>query len=303
MSSSVATPPGTQPQFNPFAHTQDHDSFEFFESLNPNSVLHKIDLPAIHAFGMTLQITKFMVLLAVAAVLVMMMLFYLASRIRSGDPSKGVLQNILESLVYFVRDGIARPAIGNHDDADKFLPYLATTFLFVFIANLMGMIPFLGSPTASIAVTAALALVSFVITHSAGIREYGVFGYLKTFVPHIELEGPTKLMGIFLVPLIMILELMTPFIRVFVLSVRLFANMLAGHTALYMLLYFIKMVSATEWLSFNQADTALYWVVMPFSILLVTALSLLELMVAALQAFIFTLLTAIFIGLAKHPAH
>ena len=111
------------------------------------------------------------------------------------------------------------------------------------------------------------------------------------------------MIGFGLIPLIFVLELMTPFIRVFVLSVRLFANMLAGHTALYMLLFFIQMVTKPEWIAYNQAPEGLYWVVMPFSILLVTALSLLELMVAALQAFIFTLLTAIFIGLAKHPAH
>ena len=299
MSTHAPTPPGQQPTFNPFAHTQDMYSFDFFESLHSSSAFHKVDLPVI----LGLPISKFMVLLLVAAVLVAGMLSYLAIRMRDGRGPRGVIQNVLESLVYFVRDSIARPAIGDHHEADKFLPYLATTFLFIFTANLMGMVPFLGSPTASIAVTAALALVSFIVTHAAGIYQYGPVGYFKTFIPHIELDGPAKVMGFFLVPLIMFLELLTPFIRVFVLSVRLFANMLAGHTALYMLMYFIKMVSAAEWLDYNGAHPNLYWVVMPFSILLVTALSLLELMVAALQAFIFTLLTAIFIGLAKHPAH
>ena len=295
-----------QPTVNPFGEAQDHPYFELFGSLG--GYLHKIDLPKLPIPNPFTgedhyQITKFEVLLAATAVIVFAGLAFLAGRMRNGESPRGVLQNLLEAIVYFVRDQIARPAIGHGTDGDKFVPYLCTTFLFILVANLMGMIPFLGSPTASIAVTAALALVSFVVTHAAGIREYGPAGYFKTFIPHIELDGPAKAMKVFLVPLIMVLELMTPFIRVFVLSVRLFANMLAGHTALYMLMYFIRMVSHPEWLSFNQADPRLYYAVMPFSILLVTALSLLELMVAVLQAFIFTLLTAIFIGLAKHPAH
>ena len=291
------TPTGVAPAVDPFAETSDHPYFELFESLHLDIPLPKIPTP----FG-DYQVTKFEVLLAFTAAVVAAMLLYLGSRMRSGAPPRGVLQNLLESLVYFVRDDIARPAIGGHD-GDKYVPYLATTFLFVLIANLMGMIPFLGSPTASIAVTAALALVSFVVTHASGVKEMGLAGYAQSFVPHIALDGPAKLMGVFLIPLIMVLELMTPFIRVFVLSVRLFANMLAGHTALYMLMYFIRMVSHPDWLSYNEAPPALYYAVAPLSVLLVLGLSLLELLVAALQAFIFTLLTAIFIGLAKHPAH
>ncbi len=302
MAKEAATVPGTQPTLDPFLHSQDADHFEFFGTLSKDSPLHAIELPKFHVGGYLIEITKFEVLLAIVAALTMAALFYLAARIRAGGPPRGVLQNLLEAIVYFVRDSIARPAIGGHD-GDKYVPYLATTFLFILIANLLGMIPFMGSPTGSIAVTAALALVSFFVTHISGVVQYGPVGYFKTFIPHIELDGPAKAMGIFLVPLIMFLELLTPFIRVFVLSVRLFANMLAGHTALYMLLYFIEMVSNPNWLAYNQADPRLYYVVMPFSIVLVTALSLLELMVAVLQAFIFTLLTAIFIGLAKHPAH
>lgn len=297
MTQDVATPAGKQPVLDPFTHSMDSDHFELFESLHLSLHLPKIHLPGLGDW----QITKFIVLLTVVAAVVAGLVFYLAGRMRNGASPRGVLQNLLEAAVYFVRDQIARPAIGH--DGDKYVPYLATTFLFVLVANLMGMIPFLGSPTASVAVTAVLALVSFIVTHASGLRQFGLVGYAKTFVPHITLEGPTKVMGIFLIPLIMALELMTPFIRVFVLAIRLFANMLAGHTALYVLMYFIRMVSHPDWLAFNGAPPRLYWVVMPFSILMVTAMSLLELLVAGIQAFIFTLLTAIFIGLAKHPAH
>jgi F-type H+-transporting ATPase subunit a len=110
-------------------------------------------------------------------------------------------------------------------------------------------------------------------------------------------------MSVTLIPMIFVLEVMTPFIRLFVLAVRLFANLLAGHAALYVMLVFIQMVSKPNWLAYNEASPNLYYLVAPLSTLLVTVMSLLELLVAGLQAFIFTLLTAIFIGLAKHPAH
>jgi F-type H+-transporting ATPase subunit a len=249
------------------------------------------------------QVSKFHILLGIAAVLTAFMLIWLG---------RGVFQGLLESLVYFVRDQIARPAIDHHDDhghvhhdGDKFVPFLATTFLFVLVCNLLGMIPFMGSPTASIAVTAALSLVGFIVTHGAGMAQNGVGGYFKTYIPHIHLDGGPgmKMFGFALTMLIMGLEMMTPFIRAFVLAVRLFANMVAGHVAIFVLLFFIKMVSQPEWLNYTQGPSFMYYLVAPMSVLMVTALSLLELLVAGLQAFIFTLLTAIFIGLAKHPAH
>ena len=107
------------------------------------------------------------------------------------------------------------------------------------------MIPFLGSPTASIMVTGALALVSFVVIHASGIGEMGTSKYLKTFIPHIDIEGGAG-MQIFAGVLkfgMAILEYLTAFIRAGVLAVRLFANMLAGHTVLFMILFFIALVA------------------------------------------------------------
>ncbi len=283
-----------KPPFNAFAEAGDTSHWEFFETLHLSYQLPKI--------GGVFQVTKFHILLAVAAFLVAMMMIWLGRKMKNGDVPRGTLWNMLESILFFVRDDIARPGIGEHD-GDKYVPYLTTTFLFILVANMLGMIPFLGSPTASLAVTAALALVSFAVIHISGIKENGLTGYLKSYIPHIELDGPTKLMGIFLIPLLAVIEILTPFLRTVILAVRLFANMLAGHTALFVLMFFIKMVSDPKWLAYNEADSNLYYIVMPFSVILVTALTLLELMVAALQAFIFTLLTAIFIGLAKHPAH
>ncbi len=293
--------PGLKPFVDYTAEAQDHPYFEFFESLHL-----KLDLPNIAGW----QVTKFHVLLGLAAVLTGVILVWLGRRMRSGAPPRGVAQGAAESVVYFVRDQIARPAIDHkdhhghvHHDGDKYVPFLGTTFLFVLIANMLGMIPFMGSPTASIAVTSALALVVFLYTHFSGIQQNGFAGYMKTFVPHIQMEGPAKILAFALVILMFCLELLTPFIRPFVLAVRLFANMLAGHVAIFVLLFFITMVAKSEWLAFHGGSPSLYYLVTPLSVAIVTALSLLELLVAGLQAFIFTLLTAIFIGLARHPAH
>jgi F-type H+-transporting ATPase subunit a len=301
----IPVAPGEKPFVDFTAEAQDADHFMIFESTGA-----EIPLPAITIGDYTWQITKFHVLLGIAAVITAAVLLWLGRKMRSGEPPRGVVQGIFESLVYFVRDQVARPAIDHddghghvHHDGDRYVPFLTTTFLFILVANLLGMIPFLGSPTASIAVTATLSLITFVYVHFWGIKKNGAVGYFKSYIPHIELEGPAKVLLIFLVPLIMILEMMTPFIRAFVLAVRLFANMLAGHVAVFVLLFFIHMVSHEEWVAYHKGPDWLYYLIAPMSVAIVTALSLLELMVAALQAFIFTLLVAIFIGLARHPAH
>jgi F-type H+-transporting ATPase subunit a len=284
---------GGVPTLDPFHHTSDNGYFEIFESLP-----HKIALPELYPGG----ISKFQILLLLAAVITASAFIWLGRKMKNGDTPIGTMWNFLESILFFIRDEVARPAIGDHE-GDKYVPFLTTTFFFILICNLLGMIPFLGSPTGSIAVTAALSLVSFAVTHWAGISENGVGGYIKSFIPHIELDGPAKIMGLFLIPLIAVLEFATPFIRAFVMSVRLFANLMAGHMALYILMFFITMVSKPDWVASNGAPEWLYYVVAPACVTMVTILNLLELMVAGLQAFIFTLLTAIFIGLAKHPAH
>ena len=284
-------------KINPFSHVVDNSHFEIFETMGL-----VIDLPTIHVFGQTVPI-KFLLLITVCAIGVAGAMIWLGNKMKNGDTPRGYLWNLMESLLFFVRDKIARPGVGEHD-AIKYLPYLATLFLFVFAMNLIGLFPFMASPTAAIMVTGALALVSFAVIHISGLKEHGTQGYLKTFIPHIHMEGGAamKLFGVVLVVGMAALEYATAFIRAGVLAVRLFANMLAGHTVLFMILFFIKMVSDPLY-KIPVAQDWMYWAVAPFSVLLVTALNLLELFIAGLQAFIFTFLTAVFIGLAKHPPH
>jgi F-type H+-transporting ATPase subunit a len=286
-----------QEKINPFGHVSDSDHFEIFPTAG--WVIH---LPNVHLFGQEVPI-KFLLLMTVCAIAVGWAMIWLGRKMRSGEPPKGYLWNLMESLLFFVRDKIARPGIGEHD-ANRYLPFLTTLFLFIFAMNLIGMIPFMASPTASIMVTGALALVSFVVIHVSGVKEHGAGGYLRTFIPHIHMEGGAgmRAFGFVLMLGMAVLEYMTAFIRAGVLAIRLFANMLAGHTVLFMILFFIQLVADPRY-QIPIAKDWMFWPVSVFSVLLVTALSLLELFIAGLQAFIFTFLTAVFIGLAKHPPH
>jgi F-type H+-transporting ATPase subunit a len=130
--------------------------------------------------------------------------------------------------------------------------------------------------------------------------------YLKSFIPHIHIEGGAGMQIFAKVLTIGMagLEYLTAFIRASVLAIRLFANMLAGHTVLFMILFFIALVSDPKYVvPIAEGKDWMFYPVSIFSVCLVVALSLLELFIAGLQAFIFTFLTAVFIGLAKHPPH
>lgn len=263
---------------NPFEHVLDAPHWHFFESQG-----HGLHLP----FG----VTKFMVLELVAAGLMVGLYIPLARRVRDGRPAKGAFWNALEAMLTFIRDKVAKPCIGEHD-ADRFVPFLWTIFLFILICNLLGMFPFLGSPTASISVTAALAVCAFAVIHGSPIAKMGPAGYLKSYIPHIEIPFG---IGYFLIPMIVVIEIIGHFIKAFVLAVRLFANMFAGHTVLAVILLFIVMS--------KDAPGYISWPITIGSVLGVTLLSLLELFVAFLQAFIFVFLTALFLGSTLHPAH
>jgi F-type H+-transporting ATPase subunit a len=182
---------------------------------------------------------------------------------------------------------VAEPAIGHHD-AHRFLPFLWTVFFFILGCNLFGLLPWAGSPTASLSCTGALAIVAICVTFGTGISKYGFLGFLKAQVPHLEMPFALK---IFMIPMIFVIEVIGIFIKHGVLAIRLLANMLAGHLVLAVILAFI---AAT-------AESVLYWGVTPVSVMGSVALSLLELLVAFIQAYVFTFLSALFIGMAAHP--
>lgn len=231
--------------------------------------------------------TKFMLLELVVAVLLVVVFGLLATRIKSGRAVKGKVANFLETLLVFIRDDVARPAIGKQE-ADAFLPFLWTIFFFVLGCNLLGMLPWLGTATGALGTTAALAFITFVVVILAGSKKLGFVGFLKAQVPHMELPKP---LGYFLVPLIFAIEIVGLFIKHIVLAFRLLANMLAGHLVLAVFMAFIS----------TTYGLIAWWGVAPASVLGAVAFSLLELFVAFLQAYVFTLLSALFIGAAVHP--
>ena len=241
-----------------------------------------------------LKITKFMVIEVFVAVILVVIFARLAQRMRGGERPRGRTWNMLEAMLVFLRDEVARPAIGSKD-ADRYLPLLWTMFFFVLGCNLFGLIPWMGSPTGALATTGVLALVTFFTVIGTGVAKFGGAGYFKSLVPHMDLP---RVLAILLVPMIFIIEIVGILIKHFVLSIRLLANMMAGHVVVAVIVGFI---AVTYW---NQAGTGvspLWYGVMPASVLGAMALNLLELFVAFLQAYIFVFLSALFIGMAVHP--
>jgi F-type H+-transporting ATPase subunit a len=235
-----------------------------------------IALPELHLWGYDLSITRHVVMMWIAGA-VLLLLFMLAVR-RVRDPVPRGLRNALEMLVVFIRDDVVRRAISH--DADRYTGYLLTTFFFILTCNLLGLVPGMATATGNISVTAGLALVAFFMIQLGGIRRWGLVAHVRNLVPH----G----LPLWLVPLMFVVELLSMFIRPFALCIRLFANMMAGHVVIlaFISLIFILGVLAS-----------------PIAIGFALFVHFLELFVAFLQAYIFTMFTAQFIGLSVHPAH
>lgn len=257
-------------------------------------VLNSAEWEILHFLNWTIHLpwpfTKYTVLMILAAGLICALYIPLAKSIQTGQAPRGAWWNLLESLLTFIRDNIAKPYIPHH--TDHYVPFLWTMFLFVLVCNLLGMLPFMGSPTASFPMTLTLAAIVFAFIHFSGIHENGVKGHLLAFAPHMDMPFAMKL------PILILMwpiEFFGLVIKCFVLSVRLFANMFAGHVVLATILLFIYQA--------RNFDPALFWTVTVSSVLGATALSMLELFVAFLQAFIFTFLTALFLGATIHPEH
>ncbi len=263
---------------NPLSHVVDHNTLEF--PWYPQA--WEVALPRFAGF----QLTRFMVTELIAAVLVALVVIPLARHVARHHVSRGWFMNMFEAIILYLRDNVARPAIGGHG-ADAFMPYLWTVFFFILFNNLLGLIPGLASATGNANVTVVLALMTLVTVILAGMREMGAAGFWIGIVPHLDVPPWLKP---FLWGLMFVIEVAGLFIRHAVLAVRLFANMLAGHIVLAVILGFIVMAKGV---AFYPVATA--------SVLGVIALSLLELFVAFLQAYIFTFLSALFIGSAVHP--
>lgn len=251
---------------------------------------------SIHLGGLDLSINKAVAYLLLGAA-VTMLVGVLLMRVKvTGPPGR---RQAVGEMIYEIaqtqvaEQGLPSKAVG------LWFPYVASLMLFIFVVNLLGFIPLplsdekftlagvelptfgIYAATASISVTLALALMTFVFTHVEGIRHNGTIGYFKSWIP----EVPKAML-----PLIVPLEILGQFMRLISLSVRLFANMLAGHM---LILTFIGLIFVLE-------NLALAVVAVPFA----TAFYLFEVViVVGIQAFIFAALSAIYIGSAIEPEH
>lgn len=245
-------------------------------------VSHLFQWPSIAFDGTPYAINK-TVLIYLGSMLVTMIIFTLAGRPRESLVPVGI-QHVAESGVNFVEESVVMQTIG--EDGKKFLPFLTSMFFFILFSNITEVIPFVQFPANSrMAMPITLALVVWVIFNFLGIKHQGFFGYLKNslFPPGVPLV---------LKPLVALIEFVSTFIiRPFSLAIRLWANMVAGH----LLLVSFAVLSAVLWES-TYAGAAL-----PFAMLIL--MTGFEILVSVLQAFIFTILTAVYIGGAMHPEH
>ena len=245
--------------------------------------------PANHWYEVA--ISKFMVIELVVALIIAAAYIWLARKVRHGAAPKGKIWNLLETFVVFIRDQVAEPAVGHHD-AHRFTPYLWTIFFFVLGCNLMGMIPWMGSPTGTFGVTLAFAALTLAIGFVGGVGRFGAVGYFKNLVPHMDLP---LVMAIFIKPMLFVIELLGLLIKHGVLAVRLLANMVAGHLVLLGIMGVAFSVEAV-----SQMTNVQWSIAAVISIAACTAFSLLELFVAFLQAYVITFLSALFIGSVLH---
>jgi F-type H+-transporting ATPase subunit a len=245
-------------------------------------ISHAVEWPII--FGGDLLGVNKVVLLMWLSVIVTFTFFFVASRQQQLIPA-GV-QNVAETAVDFIRNGIILQTMG--EEGLFYTPFLLMMFSFIFVCNIWEVIPIAQMPVnARIALPMFMALLVYVMYHFVGIKQQGFGGYLKSsLVP----PGVPKV----ILPLLVFIELITMMItKPLSLCVRLFANMFAGH----LLLITFSIISATLF--------AVQWqiVILPFSAFLLIALTGFEVLVAFLQAFIFTILTAVYIGQSMHPEH
>jgi len=281
-----------------------------------NPIHHILDKPVSGTESFTLfgspGFTIHMASILVAAFVTFFILRYAARRISVGDAgqgtdrflTKGRVAQIIEVVTLYLRDKVIEPVLGS--DTDRFLPYLLSVFYFILTCNLLGMIPFVdfqtvigkitvdseynwavfgGTATSNINVTIGLALVSFFVIQVHAFKSLGIGGWAH----HLTGGAP-----LYLLPIMLPIEFMGMFIKPAALAIRLFANMVGGHTMLAVLMMFGMMAfdATSSWFLTGSIEVV--------STIAAVVISFLELFVAFLQAFIFMFLTTVFIGQMSH---
>ena len=277
-----------------------------------------LDHPLIHlptVAGIDLSVTKHVLMLWIAAGVLFLIVTAVVRRyLRQDRRVPSGFMTVLEIAVEFIRDSIVRPNVGNKW-VNVYTPLLLTLFLFILIANVIGLVPVFDvialvnhtlihapedsfltqvthggvTATGNYNVTAGLATISFFAIIIAGVRAHGFVKHWKNMVPH-GLPLPVTL---FLIPI----EIMGMFVRPFALTMRLAANMSGGHIAILAILSFVFIFTGLYGAAAGVGVGAI------MSLPLAVGISGLEIIVVLVQAYVFTLLTAVFIGMAIHAHH
>lgn len=246
-----------------------------------------------HYINFDFKITKHIILITLAGILSVLSMKYLAHKLKRPFNRPTYLQSILEGLIDYMNKDVIGATLG--EEGKKYVPFCLTVFLFVLFSNILGLIPasvkfptengghsyIAGGLGANIGFTASIAVIVFIVYIFAGIRKKGIIRYWTSLVP--------KGLPIPLIPIIWVLEFITLFNRAFALAIRLFANITGGHIMMIVIPYLIIM-----------SGTLL---VSPFAVLFLAFIYVLEMFVAVLQAYIFSLLSAVYIGIAISDEH
>jgi len=269
-------------------HGGEHGGNMFAELLHHVQDSHELEIPFGHitlprfepfdllGISVDMSITKHVVFLWVSAVLLLLFVTIAARKNNKRSVPTG-FGNLIEVFVVFVRDEIAVLNMG--PTGIRYVPYLLTTFFFILVMNIMGLVPYGASATGNVSVTAGLAVIAFIMIQVAAIRAQGLGHYIA------HMTGGVHWL---LWPIMIPIEILGLFTKPFALCIRLFANMTGGHTviiALFGLIFIFKSY-------FVAVGPAAF----------VLGIMLLELFVAFLQAYIFTMLTALFMGLGIEAA-
>jgi len=255
-------------------HVQNSHEWNFF-----GYHIHLPQFEPVNILGIQidLSITNHVVMIWVAALFILIS-FTLAFRKRQMVP--GGFASLLEMMILFIRDEVAIPNLGM-EDGRKFTPLIATFFFFILTCNLMGLVPLFTTPTGNINITAAMALITLATGQLFGIKRHGFIGHFKSLVP----SG----VPLALIPLMFVIEIMGLLAKHFALLMRLFANMVAGHIVIFAFLALVFILKTVF--------------VAPFSVGFAIFVNLLEILVAFIQAYVFTMLSTLFIGMSLHPEH
>lgn len=245
--------------------------------------LGAFDMDTAHE-GAQLVLTNFQIFMLLSIAMIFVVLGGVANYVRTGRGD--ILSRAFAGFCMYVRDEMVYPVMGEHTGR-KFLPFFMTLFFFLVFMNVAGLIPFTATPTASIAVTFAMAAIILLVMVIGGMIVQGPLNYFKHLVPEVPW---------WLWPVMFIVEIIGVVAKPFALMVRLFANMSGGHMVV---LSFVGLI----FLANSLAGATIGWSVSPFAVGFGVFIMIIEAFVALLQAYVFTYLAILFVGGSLHPDH